>query len=70
MAREQPFEVHMHPHVNVDIADVWDELEYGHYTLQEPEASLPLKIFEAQPIGNRRVITLNVRRGTKTIATL
>ena len=61
MTHQQPFEVHLHPHVTVDVADVFDELEYGHYTLQEPEANLPLGVFEALPVGSRRVITLNIQ---------
>ena len=60
MAREQPFEVHLYQHLTVDIAGMWDELEYGHYTLQEPAKELPLGIFEAQPV-NRKVITMNIQ---------
>ena len=59
MREQQPVEVHLHPHTNVDIADVWEELEYGHYKWQEPQATLPLGIFEAQ--GLRKPITLNLQ---------
>ena len=60
MAREQPFEVQLHPHTNVDIASCWGGLEYEHYTLEESAKTLPLKIFEAQPIFGRRVLTLHL----------
>ena len=61
MARAQPCEVQLHPHTGVDIADVWDDLQYEHYTLNEPEAKLPLGIFEAQPVGTKKPITLNLQ---------
>ena len=54
---QQPFEVHLHPHSNVDIAEILDQLEYGNYTLQEPADNLPLGVFEAQ--GLKKPITLN-----------
>eukprot|EP00973_Karenia_brevis_P043863 6074540-Karenia_brevis.AAC.1 len=50
VARDQPFQVILHPHTGVDLALVWDDLEYEHYTLQEPSAKLPLHVFEAQPV--------------------
>ena len=61
MGREQPFEVHLCPHVGVDIADIWDDLAYEHYTLNEPSAVLPLKVFDAQPVIGKRIITLNLQ---------
>ena len=68
MATQQPFEVHLHPHTNVDIADVWDELEFANYTLQEPQATLPLGVFEAQ--GLRKPITLNLQVQSEKILSL
>ena len=28
-ARDQPFQVMLHPHVNIDLAPVWDDLEHN-----------------------------------------
>lgn len=39
-ARPQPCEIHLHPHTNVDIADVWDNLQYAHYTMYLGVSSL------------------------------
>ena len=62
MAREQAFEVHLHPHVGIDINI--DGLAYEHYTLNTPAKSLPLKIFECHPCAGKRVLTLNVEATT------
>ena len=70
MARAQPCEVRLHPHTGVDIADVWDDLQYEHYTLNEPEAKLPLGIFEAQPVGTKKPITLNVQIESEAVLSI
>ena len=64
MAREQPLEVHLHPHTGVDAASAWGELEYEHYTLNEPSATLPLGIFEAQPVMGKSIVVLNLQLET------
>eukprot|EP00973_Karenia_brevis_P057847 8052583-Karenia_brevis.AAC.1 len=61
VARDQPFQVTLHPHTGVDIAPVWDDLEYEHYKLQEPSAMLPLHVFEAQPVVGKRISNLNLQ---------
>ena len=61
LARGQPFEVHLHPHVGVDVADIWEDLEYEHYTLNEPAKTLPLRVFDAQPVLGKRIVTLSVQ---------
>ncbi len=61
VARDQPFQVTLHPHTGVDLAQVWDDLEYEHYTLQEPSATLPLHVFEAQPVVGKRITNLNLQ---------
>ena len=62
MAREQAFEVRLHPHLGVDINI--DGLAYEHYTLNTPAKSLPLKFFECHPCAGKRVLTLNVEPTT------
>ena len=54
-------EIRLHPHTNVDIAAVWDELEYEHYTLEEPTSKLPMGIFEAQPVKGKRVVSIFIQ---------
>eukprot|EP00973_Karenia_brevis_P093892 12419660-Karenia_brevis.AAC.1 len=61
VARDQLFQVILHPHTGVDLAPVWDDLEYEHYTLQEPSAALPLHVFEAQPVVGKRISHLNLQ---------
>ena len=48
----------------MDIAGVWDDLEYEHYTLEEPTKTLPRGIIEAQPVIGRRIITVHIQPGT------
>jgi hypothetical protein len=67
---EQPFEVYLHPHTAVDIASVRDELQYDHYSLEEPNMRLPLGPFEAQPVIGKRIVSLNlqIELGADTIS--
>ena len=58
MARERPFTVRLHPHAGISIST--DGLGYGHYTLNDPAKSLPLRFFECHPCTSKRAITLNV----------
>jgi hypothetical protein len=46
LAREQPFEVHVHPHVSARsaAATVWDDLEYQHYVLEEAQHALHMSL--------------------------
>ena len=67
MAREQAFEVHVHPYLGIHV-DL-DGLSYENYTLNAPAKSLPLKFFECHPCAGKRVLTLNVEPTTdKTIS--
>jgi len=61
MAREKPFEVHLHPHIVVNIAGSWDDLVYEHYTLHDPALTLPLGIFEAQPVVGKRIVVVHIQ---------
>jgi len=59
MAKERPFEVHVHPHTGVVIEI--DDFQYEHYVFNEPTATLPLGIFEAQPVATKRIIVLYIQ---------
>ncbi len=61
VARDRPFQVTLHPHMGVDLAPVWEDLEYKHYTLQQPSATLPLHVFEAQPVIGKRITNLHLQ---------
>ena len=50
---------HLHPHLSVEVTD--DDLEYENYTLEEPARDPPLRVFDAQPVVARRIITLHVQ---------
>jgi hypothetical protein len=62
LAREQPFEVHLHPHTSAKTAavDAWDLLEGCEYTRMQPAQRLPLKFFEAQPVQGKRIVTFRL----------
>jgi hypothetical protein len=60
MNLKEPFAVHLHPQINVDIASAWDDLTYEHYTLEEPAQVLPTSIFAAQPIFGKRIVTMHI----------
>jgi hypothetical protein len=62
LAREQPFQVHIHPHVSAKsaAAEAWDSFDGCEYVLEEPAVSLPLKYFEAQPCQGKRVVTFQL----------
>eukprot|EP00973_Karenia_brevis_P016462 2254807-Karenia_brevis.AAC.3 len=66
MARETPFEVHLHPHTDVNIEGVLQNLTYELYKLHDPEASLTLGIFEAQPVNGKRIIQLHLQPENET----
>jgi hypothetical protein len=56
------------PHMSVGDAlgeQLLDDFPYEHTTLDEAAASLPLGIFEAQPVVGRRVVTFNLQRGSE-----
>ena len=55
------FEVRLHPHKEVDLNPVWDDLTYEGYLLEEPAASLPLPLFSAQPVIGKKVVCLHLQ---------
>ena len=64
LARERPFEVHVYPHTGVVIEDV--DMQYEHYVFNEPKPVIPLKVFDAQPVMGKRIITLHLQPETST----
>ena len=57
MAKEKSFDVHITPHTNISVEDVFDDLAYEHYSLQESTAKPPLRIFEASSCPGRQPAT-------------
>ena len=60
----EPVYVHIHPHTNLDVAGIKDELDYKYYEFHEPSPKLPLKIFQCAPLKGG-VITLNIQVQTE-----
>ena len=67
LARDTPFEITLHPHTGIDIASLWDDLEYEHYALQEPNDTLPLHVFDAQPVVGKRITVINIQIESATL---
>ena len=38
-----------------------DDLEFDHCTLEEPTGELPLGVFEAHPVGAKRILTCHIQ---------
>ena len=45
----------------MDVDSFFDDLEYEHYTCEDPALKLPMAIFEAQPVNGRRVVIFHVQ---------
>ena len=58
LARARPFEVHEDPHLDVSLDSLKDHMSYATIEFHEPASDLPSKIFEAQPMSSKRVITV------------
>ena len=62
IAREQPIEVAIHPHTGIDLSSVPEsDLSYENYVINQPSQSLPLHIFDAQPVTGRKILVLNLQ---------
>ena len=59
-AKTKSFEVHITPHTGINIDDIWDELQYDNYTLNDATKTPPLKYFEAAPVYGKKVTTFNI----------
>ena len=49
MAKEKSFDVHITPHKGVEIEDMFDDLNFDNYSVQECTTQPPLRVFEAIP---------------------
>eukprot|EP00973_Karenia_brevis_P023924 3298936-Karenia_brevis.AAC.1 len=59
LGKEKPFEVHIFPHEGEEIT--CQDMQYQHYTFNEPKLILPLGIFEAQTVTNKRIVQLHLQ---------
>ena len=60
LAKEKSFDVHVTPHIGISIEDVWDELEYGSYTLNEANKKPPLSFYEMSPCFGKKVPSFSI----------
>ena len=67
---KKDFAVKLCPHIGVDIRSILDDLEYGHYEPENPSTDLPLKSFEAQPLGSKKIVTVHVQVESDEIMSL
>ena len=58
LARATPFEVRVHPHCEIILDSLKEQMSYATIEFHEPTNDLPLKVFEAHPVNSKRVITL------------
>ena len=61
MAREKQFEVHVYPHIGIDIADAREHFSFEHYIMNDPALKLPLGIFEAQPVTGKKIVQIHIQ---------
>ena len=59
LARATPFEVHIYPFIDIDLSSLGEQMAYSPIVHHEPSTNLPLKVFQAQPVTGKRVLTLN-----------
>ena len=60
MAQEKPAEVCIHTALNVCLDEIWENLTYAGFQLNEPTADLPMTLFEAPPCFGKKVVTMSV----------
>ena len=60
MARERHFEVHVYPHIGIDIADARAHFSFEHYIMNDPALKLPLGIFQAQPVS-KKIVQMHIQ---------
>ena len=49
---------------------MFDELEYGHYALEDPSADLPLNFFEAQPAASKKIVMVHIQLESEDVMSL
>jgi len=70
MSKEKSFDVHITPHTDICLDEIFDDLTYPNYTLQECTASPPLRIFEAPPLFGKRVPAFSIEVHNETAPAL
>lgn len=60
IAKPQPFEVSVHPHIGIDVSTIAEDFEYPHYVINTPAKILPMSFFEGQPVVGRGCITVHI----------
>ena len=58
MARERPFDVHVHPYVGVSLDTAG--IESCNYTFNDASIRPPLGVFQAHPVYGKRIVALHV----------
>ena len=56
-ARATPFECHIRPYTDVDLNGLAGQMTYNPLEVHEPADNLPLKVFQAQPVVGKRVLS-------------
>ena len=60
MATETKVEVCIHTALNVCLDEIWENLTYAGFQLNEPSADLPMTLFEAPPRFGKKPASMNV----------
>ena len=65
-------DVFYHPHTSVgDLSDTSDQLASENCSVENPSPSLPMGIFDAQPVVSKRIVTVNIQpEGDDTVSIL
>ena len=67
-ARAQPFSCHIHPYVDVTLNGLSDQMTYSPLEVHEPSYNLHLKVFQAQPVVGKRVLSFYIEPSNETIS--
>ena len=59
LARATPFDVHIYAYTDVDLNGLADQMSYKPLQVHAPSVDLPLRLFEAQPVQGKRVLSIN-----------
>jgi hypothetical protein len=65
-AKAKSFDVQITPQTGINIDDIWDDLQYENYTLNEASNDPPLKFFEAAPCYGKKVTTFSIEVHSST----
>ena len=65
-SKEKTFEVHITPHTDIDIDQIWDDLTFDNYTLNDATNEPPLKYFSAAPCWGKKVTKFSIEIHSNT----